>query len=158
MNLVCRSIFALLAFYIVYSECIKLPEIVKKNKTLFYFLIGGLYLYMYQNDPVEGFSGKTVGFWVLLGTGVFVALGGLLSGETGLLFAGSGLLLQSLSTITDGNRKYGWLPLIWCCGIGAGIKSFVEGENRALGGLFVLLVVLTAVGWPGGVMGLMNFL
>jgi len=54
MNLLCKSIFALLAFYIVFSECIELPQTVKKNKNLFYLLIGGFYLYSYQNDKIEG--------------------------------------------------------------------------------------------------------
>ena len=54
MILLCKSIFALLAFYIVFSECIELPQIVKKNKNLVYLLIGGLYLYSHQNDKIEG--------------------------------------------------------------------------------------------------------
>ena len=53
MNLVCRSILALLAFYVIYSDCITLPTSIKKNKNLFYLLIGGLYLYTYDNK-VEG--------------------------------------------------------------------------------------------------------
>ena len=54
MILLCKSIFALLAFYIVFSECIELPQIVKKNKNLVYLLIGGFYLYSHQNDKIEG--------------------------------------------------------------------------------------------------------
>ena len=54
MNLVCKSIFALLAIYVLYSECITLPTIIKRNKKLLYFLIGGLYLYTF--DSVEGMS------------------------------------------------------------------------------------------------------
>ena len=53
MDLVCRSILALLAFYVIYSDCITLPTSIKKNKNLFYLLIGGLYLYTYDNK-VEG--------------------------------------------------------------------------------------------------------
>jgi len=58
MNLVCRSIFALLAIYVLYSECITLPTIIKKNKKLLYFLISGLYLYTF--DSVEGLGGGTI--------------------------------------------------------------------------------------------------
>ena len=52
MNLVCKSVLTLLAFYVLYSECITLPSIIKKNKKLVYFLIGFVYLYTY--DTVEG--------------------------------------------------------------------------------------------------------
>jgi hypothetical protein len=60
MNLVCKSIFALIAIYVLYSECITLPTIIKKNKKLLYFLIGGLYLYTF--DSVEGMSGDIMDY------------------------------------------------------------------------------------------------
>ena len=43
-----------LALYVIYSECIKIPSFIKKNKTIFYLLIIGFYLY-YSNN-VEGFD------------------------------------------------------------------------------------------------------
>ena len=52
MNLVCRSVLTLLALYVLYSECITLPSIIKKNKKLVYLLIGFVYLSTY--DTVEG--------------------------------------------------------------------------------------------------------
>jgi len=70
MNLVCRSIFALLAIYVLYSECITLPTIIKKNKKLLYFLIGGLYLYTFDN--VEGLGGGTIA--VIIACCVFALL------------------------------------------------------------------------------------
>ena len=64
MDLICRSIFTLLAIYILYSECITLPQVIKKNKKLLYFLIGGMYLYTF--DSAEG--------WGATDTTVLVAL------------------------------------------------------------------------------------
>ena len=46
------SILTLFALYILYSECIKLPPIIKKNKTLAYLVVGVSYLCFYNN--IEG--------------------------------------------------------------------------------------------------------
>ncbi len=54
MKFVCKSIVTLLAFYFLYSECITLPNIIKKNKKLVYLLIGLVYLSTY--NTVEGFD------------------------------------------------------------------------------------------------------
>jgi len=134
MNLVCKSIFALLAFYILYSECIKLPEIVKKNKTLFYFLIGGLYLYMYQNDQVdqvEGLGGhwfesrlsalntvKRIAVGALVVCGVFLAGVPLVLDRTkislskplgdAMLVVGVGMIAQGVSIFINNNKTLGW--------------------------------------------------
>tara|TARA_B100001123_G_C15228397_1_gene994110 strand:+ start:259 stop:546 length:288 start_codon:yes stop_codon:yes gene_type:complete len=48
------SILTLLALYVLYSECIKLPAIIKKNKKLCYVLVVGLYFYYHQTNVVEG--------------------------------------------------------------------------------------------------------
>ena len=53
MELLTMSVITLLALYVIYSECIKLPQIIKKNTKLSYGLIIGLYLYYYQNNDVE---------------------------------------------------------------------------------------------------------
>ena len=58
MKFVCKSILTLLAFYVLYSECITLPNIIKKNKKLVYLLIGLVYLSTY--NTVEGFEWKDV--------------------------------------------------------------------------------------------------
>ena len=65
MEKVTLSILTLFALYILYSECIKLPPIIKKNKTLFYALIIGSYLYCHQN--IEGYEEyiPTWFMWVL---------------------------------------------------------------------------------------------
>ena len=161
MNLVCRSIFALLAFYILYSECIKLPEIVKKNKTLFYFLIGGLYLYMYQNDQndqVEGL-GETEKTWIfatLAIVGVIIGFGWATNvfGESmSPAFAAGGLLVQALSTITDGNRTLGWMPVILGCWIAMANQAVFyapKGKGGLAGFVLFILLLLSPVGWPGG--------
>ena len=60
MKFVCKSIVTLLAFYVLYSECITLPNIIKKNKKLVYLLIGLVYLSTY--DTVEG-AGELKG-WI----------------------------------------------------------------------------------------------
>ena len=52
MEQITLSILTLLALYVLYSECIKIPSFIKKNKTIFYLLIIGFYLY-YSNN-VEG--------------------------------------------------------------------------------------------------------
>jgi len=44
------SILTLLALYVLYSEPIKLPVIIKKNKKLCYVLVVGLYFYYYQTN------------------------------------------------------------------------------------------------------------
>ena len=54
MEQITLSILTLLALYVLYSECIKIPSFIKKNKTIFYLLIIGFYLY-YSNN-VEGLS------------------------------------------------------------------------------------------------------
>ena len=54
MKLITTSVLTLLALYVLYSEPIKLPPIVKKNKKLCYILIIGSYLYYHQNNGVEG--------------------------------------------------------------------------------------------------------
>jgi len=55
MNLVCKSILTLIVFYVLYSECITLPSIIKKNKKFVYLLIGFVYLSTYDTyDTVEG--------------------------------------------------------------------------------------------------------
>lgn len=54
MEQITLSILTLLALYVLYSECIKIPSLIKKNKTIFYLLIIGFYLY-YSNN-VEGMS------------------------------------------------------------------------------------------------------
>ena len=165
MNLVCRSIFALLAFYILYSECIKLPEIVKKNKTLFYFLIGGLYLYMYQNDQVEGISGNQ-----LINTVFFVFVAFLLSigvsivsriaereagGEEGdnlapVVLICLGLIAQAVSLGLD---LFGWMPLIVFF-YGAFLVGVAMGKKDDLGaklGVATLAACgFSIFGWPGG--------
>ena len=55
MELLTTSVLTLLALYVIYSEPIQLPKIIKKNKKLSYILIIGLYLYYHQNNDVEGF-------------------------------------------------------------------------------------------------------
>ena len=57
MEQVTISILTLLALYALYSECIKLPAIVKKNKKLCYALVIGLFFYYHQNNVVEGAQG-----------------------------------------------------------------------------------------------------
>ena len=64
MEQITLSILTLLALYVLYSECIKIPSLIKKNKTIFYLLIIGFYLY-YSNN-VEGMSINDVPFWVPL--------------------------------------------------------------------------------------------
>ena len=72
MEQVTISILTLLALYALYSECIKLPAIVKKNKKLCYALVIGLFFYYHQNNVVEGSGGGvwTVLQWVALICGV----------------------------------------------------------------------------------------
>ena len=57
MEQIMISILTLLALYVLYSEPIKLPAIIKKNKKLCYVLVVGLYFYYHQNNVVEG-AGK----------------------------------------------------------------------------------------------------
>ena len=59
MEQVTISILTLLALYALYSECIKLPAIVKQNKKLCYALVIGMYFYYHQNNVVEGFDFET---------------------------------------------------------------------------------------------------
>lgn len=54
MEQITISILTLLALYVLYSECIKLPAIVKKNKKLCYVLVLGLYFYYHRTNVVEG--------------------------------------------------------------------------------------------------------
>jgi len=65
MKFVCKSILTLLAFYVLYSECITLPNIIKKNKKLVYLLIGLVYLSTY--NTVEGVEGAPGWLDVLFG-------------------------------------------------------------------------------------------
>ena len=107
MNLLCKSIFALLAFYIVFSECIELPQIVKKNKNLVYLLIGGFYLYSYQNDKIEGAGfGRGSKPWTvpLLVIWVFV---------TQLIFNNCRLPLQNDTRRPDCTAKHYIVFLLW---------------------------------------------
>ncbi len=57
MELLTTSVLTLLLLYVIYSEPIKLPAIIKKNKKLFYVFIISLYLYYHQNN-VEPYSSK----------------------------------------------------------------------------------------------------
>ena len=54
MEKITITIMTLLALYILYSECIKLPMIIKKNKKLCYLAVGGIFLYYYTYRNVEG--------------------------------------------------------------------------------------------------------
>ena len=54
MEQITLSILTLFALYILYSECIKLPPIIKKNKTLAYLVVGVSYLCFYNN--IEGLT------------------------------------------------------------------------------------------------------
>ena len=54
MEKITITIMTLLALYILYSECIKLPKIIKKNKKLCYLVVGGIFLYYYTYRNVEG--------------------------------------------------------------------------------------------------------
>ena len=74
------SILTLLALYVLYSECIKLPAIVKKNKKLCYVLVVGLYFYYHQTNVVEGAkTTKTYSsLWSGAADGDFGSIAGLL--------------------------------------------------------------------------------
>ena len=54
MEQITISILTLLSLYVLYSECIKLPKIIKKNKKLCYVLVVGLYFYYHRTNVVEG--------------------------------------------------------------------------------------------------------
>ena len=69
MEQITISILTLLALYVLYSECIKLPAIVKKNKKLCYVLVVGLYFYYHRTNVVEGRGLDAFG-----GPGVIIAL------------------------------------------------------------------------------------
>jgi len=56
MEQITVAVLTLLALYILYSECIKLPMIIKQNKKLCYLVIGGIFLYCCANRNVEGNS------------------------------------------------------------------------------------------------------
>ena len=73
MELVCGSIVTLLILYVLYSECIKLPKLIKQNKKLAYVATIGLYLYWYQNR-VEGIG---LPGWLLIVLAVVLFLIGL---------------------------------------------------------------------------------
>lgn len=74
MEQITLSILTLLALYVLYSECIKIPSLIKKNKTIFYLLIIGFYLY-YSNN-VEGMSEADkkglLALWGSFGGGIIV--------------------------------------------------------------------------------------
>ena len=75
MEQIMISILTLLALYVLYSECIKLPAIVKKNKKLCYVLVVGLYFYYHQNNVVEGADFGSVGTSLASLTVLAVGLG-----------------------------------------------------------------------------------
>jgi len=60
MEQITVTILTLLALYILYSECIKLPMIIKQNKKLCYLVIGGIFLYCCSNRNVETFLDRIV--------------------------------------------------------------------------------------------------
>ena len=60
MEQITVTILTLLALYILYSECIKLPKIIKQNKKLCYLVIGGIFLYYCSNRNVETFLDRIV--------------------------------------------------------------------------------------------------
>ena len=69
MEQITLSILTLLALYVLYSECIKIPSFIKKNKTIFYLLIVGFYLY---SNNVEGFE-LDENSWKIIGyIGIFI--------------------------------------------------------------------------------------
>ena len=73
MEQITLSILTLLSLYVLYSECIKIPSFIKKNKTIFYLLIIGFYLYYSKN--VEGVSGDPPGWiigWIWFCIGIIV--------------------------------------------------------------------------------------
>ena len=69
MEQITISILTLLSLYVLYSECIKLPKIIKKNKKLCYVLVVGLYFYYHRTNVVEGRGLDAFG-----GPGVIIAL------------------------------------------------------------------------------------
>lgn len=69
MEQIMISIVTLLALYVLYSECIQLPTIIKKNKKLCYVLVVGLYFYYHQNNIVEGAGSNDFGkaiLWIII--------------------------------------------------------------------------------------------
>ena len=54
MEQITVAVLTLLALYILYSECIKLPMIIKQNKKLCYLVVGGIFLYDCANRNVDG--------------------------------------------------------------------------------------------------------
>ena len=58
MEQIMVAVLTLLALYILYSECIKLPMIIKQNKKLCYLVIGGIFLYCCANINVDGLTAE----------------------------------------------------------------------------------------------------
>jgi len=58
MEQITVAVLTLLALYILYSECIKLPMIIKQNKKLCYLVIGGIFLYCCANINVDGLTAE----------------------------------------------------------------------------------------------------
>tara|TARA_E500000178_G_C16506875_1_gene524101 strand:+ start:220 stop:522 length:303 start_codon:yes stop_codon:yes gene_type:complete len=79
MKQITLSILTLLALYVLYSECIKIPSLIKKNKTIFYLLIIGFYLY-YSNN-VEGMNNNKEIFLNVM-IGIISFLIGVIIGES----------------------------------------------------------------------------
>ena len=67
MEQIMISILTLLTLYVLYSECIKLPAIVKKNKKLCYVLVVGLYFYYHQTNVVEGIGDGVKAVLIFIG-------------------------------------------------------------------------------------------
>tara|TARA_B100000963_G_C22611677_1_gene665195 strand:- start:1453 stop:1848 length:396 start_codon:yes stop_codon:yes gene_type:complete len=123
MELVCGSIVTLLILYVLYSECIKLPKLIKQNKKLAYVATIGLYLYWYQNR-VEGFGWGDLGLFVL---GVIC------------LIAAAVLLLAAVYTVygvikdrKEGKDEDGGWPLMVMC------FSLIAAAATAAGITFIL--------------------
>ena len=83
MEKVTLSILTLFALYILYSECIKLPPIIKKNKTLAYLVVGVSYLCFYNN--IEGYDVDTKAPLTTLVTDIGSGIGSLPMGLRDIL-------------------------------------------------------------------------